>query len=153
MNHPVSRAGTGRSKLRQLTLFAVLTLLNTHAQSGEADRRLYGVWRISDYIVQGVSHKARGLVNITPKYFLADAVFDFDDDAHLSANANSGPYHVKDGKIVLEQEIQLHWRPGQKENENFLRQNVEETFAYQFDNGRLLFLFPSGNRYVLERAP
>ena len=147
------RTASRSSERKQLALLAVLAMLSTCARSGEADQRLYGVWRISTYIIQGVSHTARGLVDITPKYFLADAVFDFDDDAHLSANANSGPYQVKNGKIILQQEMQLHWRPGQRENENFLHQNVQETFAYRFENGTLLFLFPSGNRYVLERAP
>ncbi len=133
--------------------FCALTLFAIPAWADQHDSRLYGTWRVTTYVVQGVAHPAKGLVVITERYFLSNAVFDLDSATGPQANANAGPYRLDGEKIVLLQEMQLHWRPGRASNESFLRQDVEETFPYVFSGRNLTFSFPSGNRYVLERAP
>jgi hypothetical protein len=123
------------------------------AQAGEeitSDDRLYGTWQTTQYNLNGTDHDMDGLMIITPSYFMGNTIFNIEEHAAPSANANSGPYVIKDGKIVITQWMQLHWRPDD-EKENYLTQGVVEKIPYRFEDGNLIFFFPSGNRYVSHR--
>jgi len=137
---------------RRTLLLCVVAAFSIPTWSYEHDQRLYGIWRVRNYEVQGVPHAITGLVVITDKYLLSNAIFQLEGAAEPQANANAGPYTLRNGNIVLLQEMQLHWRPGENATQNFLHQNVEEIIPYRFDGKNLVFSFPSGNRYVLERA-
>lgn len=131
----------------------VLCLYVAVALAGEentSDDRLYGTWQTTHYNINGTDHDMKGLMIITPTYFIANTIFNIGDQTAPSANANSGPYVIEDGKIVITQWMQLHWRPND-ENENFLTQGVVEEIPYRFEDGNLIFFFPSGNRYVSRR--
>jgi len=129
----------------------LLYLVVTQADEGNtSDERLYGTWQTTHYNLDGKDHEMTGLMIITPAYFVGNTIFTIGDQANPSANANSGPYILKDGKIVVTQWMQLHWRP-HDEKENFLTQGVVEEIPYRFEDGNLIFFFPSGNRYVSRR--
>ncbi len=130
-----------------LPLFVVVTLAG---EGNTSDDRLYGTWQTTHYNIKGTDHEMTGLMIITPTYFIANTIFNIGDQAAPSANANSGPYVIEDGKIVITQWMQLHWRPND-EKENFLTQGVVEEIPYRFEDGNLIFSFPSGNRYVSHR--
>lgn len=130
-----------------LPLYGVVTLAG---EGNTSDDRLYGTWQTTHYYINGTDHDVTGLMIITPTYFIGNTIFNIEDQAAPSANANSGPYVIEDGKIVITQWMQLHWRPND-ENENFLTQGVVEEIPYRFEDGNLIFFFPSGNRYVSRR--
>ncbi len=111
---------------------------------------LHGVWQPVTYVIQGDAYPMTGLMIITPKYFSANTLFKLEQDTGLDANANAGPYYLADGKIVLNQWMQLHWRPD-KPGEHFLAQEVVEEIPYKIEDEKLIFFFPSGNMYISER--
>lgn len=121
------------------------------ADGGETtDVRLYGTWQTTSYNVQGEDYEMDGLMIITPKYFVGNTIYSIEGQSAPNANANSGPYVIKDGKIFITQWMQLHWRPDD-EKENYLTQGVVEEIPYRFEDGNLVFFFPSGNKYVSHR--
>jgi hypothetical protein len=129
---------------------------STQGSSGSAPNLggdLIGTWKPINYTVAGVPHKMRGLMIITPKFFMANTIFETSPGVWRGANANSGPYVIQDGKLVLTQWMQLHFRGEQLTDpkETFLKEGVVEKIKYRFENGRLVFDFPSGNHYVSER--
>lgn len=130
-----------------LPIFVLVTLAD---EGKTSDDRLYGTWQTTHYNINGKDHDMTGLMIITPGYFIGNTIFNIGDQAAPSANANSGPYVIEDGKIVITQWMQLHWRPND-EKENFLTQGVVEEIPYRFEDGNLIFFFPSGNRYVSRR--
>lgn len=127
-----------------------LVLISTVVRAGDHDSRLYGTWRVTTYVIDGKSHPVDGLMIITPDYFMANTIFDLDKDGVPEANANSGPYVIEDNKIVLNQKMQLHWRP-KNGAENFLRREIPEEIPYHFQDDKLVFRFPSGNGYLSTR--
>lgn len=131
----------------------VLFFYVTVALAGEgktSDVRLHGTWQTTHYNIDGKDYDMEGLMIITPGYFLGNTIYSIEGQAAPNANVNSGPYVIEDGKIVITQWMQLHWRPND-ENENFLTQGVVEEIPYRFEDGNLIFFFPSGNRYVSRR--
>ena len=130
-----------------LPIFVLVTLAD---EGKTSDDRLYGTWQTTHYNINGKDHDMTGLMIITPGYFIGNTIFSIGDEAAPSANANSGPYVIEDGKIVITQWMQLHWRPND-EKENFLTQGLVEEIPYRFEDENLIFFFPSGNRYVSRR--
>jgi hypothetical protein len=130
-----------------LPLYVLVTLAD---EGNTSDDRLYGTWQTTHYNLNGTDYEMAGLMIITPSYFIGNTIFTIGDQTAPSANANSGPYVIIDGKIVITQWMQLHWRPND-EKENFLTQGVVEEIPYRFEDGNLIFFFPSGNRYVSRR--
>jgi len=128
-------------------LLAALMIQQAMAQT---DERLYGTWRPVTYEIAGQSTPVNGLMVITKKYFIGNITFDQDGDGVLEANANCGPITVEDGKINIVQWMQLHWRENDPEG-NFLREGSPEEINYSIEDDRLVFHFPSGNRYISER--
>jgi hypothetical protein len=116
------------------------------------DKRLIGTWKPVSYTINGVKHDMRGLMIITPQYFMANTVFESSPGVWKGANANSGPYTLDGSNIVLTQWMQLHYRGEhvQDPKETFLTEGVVEKINYTIENGNLVFNFPSGNHYVSE---
>jgi len=135
----------------RLALATALVILAASTCNAE-DQRLYGAWKPLLYSVQGVDHPMDGLIIITPKYFSANTFFSLSENSGGDANANAGPYEVVNGKIVVTQWMQLHWRPGSMDD-SFLNHYAVEEIPYEIENDRLIFSFPSGNKYVSERLP
>ena len=82
---------------------------------GYADEALYGAWSPLEYNIGGESVPLRGIMIITPHYFVGNTTFDADGDGVLEANANSGPITVENGVIKMLQWMQLHWRENEPE--------------------------------------
>jgi hypothetical protein len=120
------------------------------AAADESDERLYGTWRTVEYTLGGRAVPLRGLMIITPRYIVGNTIFDEDGDGTPEANANAGSIEVAGGVIRILQWMQLHWRPNEPQA-HFLREDVIEEIPYAIEGGRLIFRFPSGNRYVSER--
>lgn len=117
------------------------------AEGNTLDERLHGTGQTVQYAINGKDHEMKELMVITPTYFIGNRIFTLENQTAPSANANAGPYFLKDGKIVITQWMQLHWRPND-EKENSLTQGVVEEIPYRFEDRMLVFSFPSGNRYV-----
>jgi hypothetical protein len=132
-------------------IFGLLIIAPIHGDSdvlhGASD--LYGVWETTEYNIGGTKLPLKGLMIITPDYFIGTTIFDSDGDGKLDANANSGPIAVEDGTIKLLQWMQLHWRSGGEGH--FLKEDVPEDINYTIEENRLIFHFPSGNKYISER--
>jgi hypothetical protein len=136
----------------------MLGLLATSAVHG--DDELYGTWKPVEYQMGENSMPLRGVMIITPGYFVGNTTFDVEGDGILEANANSGPITVENGKIVLMQWMQLHWRPNEPEADfsnpenpqgTFLRTDIPEVIEYTVEGDQLVFHFPSGNKYISKR--
>ena len=68
---------------------------------------------------------------------------------------------VEDGVIKLMQWMQLHWRPKEGSGNfsnpnnpvgNFLRIDIPEEIHYTIEGDKLIFHFPSGNKYISQRV-
>lgn len=131
-------------------LFISSTIFSTACNAG--DEFLYGTWKPVTYIYRGIEYPMSGLMIITPRYFSANTIFKLSNTSAADANANAGPYELVDNKIVLNQWMQLHWRPTEPD-QNFLAQEVVEEIPYEIQGSRLIFTFPSGNKYISEKLP
>ena len=97
---------------------------------------------------------------MTPGYFVSNVTFDIEGDGILEGNANSGPMTVENGVIKLTQWMQLHWRPGKEADfsnpvnpdGNFLRIDIPEDINYTIEGDKLIFHFPSGNKFISIRV-
>ena len=116
-----------------------------------SDDDLYGAWSPLKYNIGGEAVPLRGIMIITPNYFVGNTTFDTDGDGVFEANANSGPITVENGVIKMIQWMQLHWRENDPE-EHFLRIDIPEDIVYSVEGDRLIFHFPSGNKYISERV-
>lgn len=110
---------------------------------------LQGVWRPSTYVINDENLPLDGVMVITPRYLVANTTFR-SASGDVDANANSGSYYLEDGHIVMNQWMQLHYRP-KNQAETFLAEDVIERIRYELRGDTLTFLFPSGNRYILHR--
>lgn len=138
--------------MKRITLLVLMIGLN-FSVSAEQDNPLYGVWKPTTYIIQGVEYPLTGLMIITPGYMSANTIFKLSEDSPGDANANAGPYVLEGNKMVLNQWMQLHWRPLHQDDpkEHFLAQNIPEEIPFEVKGDQLIFSFPSGNRYISER--
>ena len=96
-----------------------------------------------------------GLMIITPKYMSSNTLFRLSEDSPGDANINIGPYELKGNRLILNQWIQLHWRPLLQDNseEHFLARDIPEEIPFEIKHDKLIFSFPSGNSYISERLP
>ncbi len=134
----------------KLNYFCKFTLLFLTMSIAHADDDLYGVWEPIEYNIAGEALPLRGVMIITPGYFVGNTTFDIEGDGVLEANANSGPITVENGVIKLMQWMQLHWRVNDHEG-HFLREDIPEEIHYTISEDRLFFHFPSGNTYISQR--
>ena len=116
-----------------------------------SDDDLYGVWSPFEYNLGGEAVSLRGIMIITPNYFVGNTTFDADGDGVIEANANSGPITIENGVIKMIQWMQLHWRENDPE-EHYLGIDIPEDIVYTVEGDRLIFHFPSGNKYISERV-
>lgn len=130
---------------------AVFMLFFILISAAHSDEDLYGTWIPLQYNLGDKVLDLRGIMIITPNYLVANTTFDTDGDGVLEANANSGPIIVENNTIKLNQWMQLHWRQKDLEG-NFLRVDIPEDIIYSIEGDRLIFNFPSGNKYISERA-
>ena len=145
--------------MRTVHAFAMLGLAATLAgctpnPSGRSGadapaNELYGVWAPTTYVLNGKDHALTGIMIITPRYFMGNATYK-SSATGVDANANSGPYYLEDGHIVLNQWMQLHYRT-ENPSENLLTEGVVEKIRYEVEGDTLTFHFPSGNRYISKR--
>ena len=126
-------------------VLSYLGLVNAYA-----DEQLYGTWRPVTYEIDGKITPLKGLMIITEGYFIGNVTFDKEGDGVLEANANAGPITVGNGTIKIIQWMQLHWRENSPAD-NFLNEDTTEEIKYTIEDQKLIFHFPTGNRYISER--
>jgi hypothetical protein len=135
--------------------FVVLLALGLCAAASpvDQDRALVGAWKAVTYEVNGVEHPMQGLFIFTRSYYSANVRFRLGDGPMDDANGNAGPYSRVGNRLVFKQWVQVHVRPGDSKQPILSREGPDEASDYQFDGGRLILIFPSKNRYILERIP
>lgn len=115
------------------------------------DPRLVGAWKAVTYRISGTDHPMDGVFVLTPRYYAAAIRFRISGGPHDDSNGNSGPYTADGKNIVFTQWVQLHLRPGDKKDPILSHRGPDEHATYTIDGTRLTIVFPSQNRYVLER--
>ncbi len=131
-----------------LALFLVLGSLSASAQA----QGLVGVWKAVTYKIAGVPHPMEGLFLFTPHYYSANVRFRLAEGPIDDANGNAGPYQIHGDEIVFEQWVQVHVRPEDKKQPVLSHEGAPEHSKFHIDGKQLSIVFPSGNRYLLERA-
>ncbi len=94
----------------------------------------------------------QGLFIFTKNYYSANVRFKLGSGPIDDANGNAGPYTRDGSRIVFKQWVQIHVRPGDTNQPVLSREGPDEATDYRFEGDRLILLFPSKNRYILERV-
>ena len=115
------------------------------------DHDLVGAWKAVTYEIDGQAHPMQGLFIFTDKYYSANVRFRLDGGPADNANGNAGPYSREGGRIVFKQWVQVHVRPGDREQPILAREGPDESADYKIEGDRLILVFPSRNRYILQR--
>ena len=115
------------------------------------DQSLVGAWKAVTYEVNGVDHPMQGLFIFTQHYYSANVRFKLGDGPMDDANGNAGPYTHTGNHIVFKQWVQVHVRPGDATQPILSREGPDEASDYRVEGDRLTLIFPSKNRYVLQR--
>ena len=115
------------------------------------DRVLVGAWKAVTYEINGIGHPMQGLLIFTKNYYSANVRFKLGNGPVDDANGNAGPYTREGSRIVFKQWVQVHVRPGDKNEPIVSREGPDEASEYRFAGDSLILLFPSKNRYILER--
>ncbi len=118
----------------------------------DQDRALAGAWKAVTYEINGVEHPMQGLFIFTKNYYSANVRFNLGSGPMDDANGNAGPYTRDARRIVFKQWVQIHVRPGDTNQPILSREGPDEATDYRFEGDRLILLFPSKNRYILERV-
>ena len=130
-----------------LLMVMFVGLLSAHGN----DARLLGPWKPITYHIEGADIPMQGLMIFTKKHFSSNVMFMLTKGLVDDANINAGLYETKGDKIIFNQWIQIHLRPGNsKEPIQLPNQPVEEV-SYKLEGNRLVLIFPSKNRFILER--
>ena len=104
------------------------------------------------YTIDGVDHPMEGLFIFTPHYYSAVVRFTYTSKGPIDdANGNAGPYTADGKEVVLGQWVQVHVRPGDRKEPMLSRKGPDEAASYHLEGKRLILIFPSKNKYVLER--
>lgn len=112
---------------------------------------LQGVWKAVAYKIGDTHYPLQGLIIFTEKYFSSNVIFKLTKGAIDDANCNAGLYKADGKKIVFNQWIQIHLRPGQEQEPIFLNKDTIEEAAYKLEGNSLLITFPSNNQFTLEK--
>jgi hypothetical protein len=133
--------------------FIALVALGVSAATSpvDQDRGLIGAWKAVTYEVSGVEHPMQGLFIFTKNYYSANVRFKLGEGSIDDANGNAGPYARAGNRIVFKQWVQVHVRPEDRNQPVLSRAGPDEASDYQIDGDRLILIFPSKNRYILER--
>ena len=134
-------------------LIAGLALVLWSAPTARADdSRLVGAWKAVIYTIDGVDHPMEGLFIFTAHHYSANVRFNYTSKGPIDdANGNAGPYSADGKQVVLTQWVQMHVRPGDKKEPILSRKGPDEAASYHLEGKRLILMFPSKNKYVLER--
>jgi hypothetical protein len=119
---------------------------------GQTDRRLWGVWQMETYVIDKVDRPAHGVIIIQTGWLAADIIYFGEDGKPLGANANAGPICTMDGNVVINQTVQLHYRPNTSADDVLAEGRIER-IGYHRSGDTLVLTFPSGNRYIARRKP
>ena len=131
-----------------LAVVLLLGSLSAGAQSGS----LVGAWKAVTYEIGGVPHPMHGLFLFTPHFYSANVRFRLAGGPIDNANGNAGPYQIHGDEIVFEQWVQVHVRPEDTKQPILSHEGAPEHSKFYRQGNKLTFVFPSGNRYELERA-
>jgi len=115
------------------------------------DRVLVGAWKAVTYEINGTEHPMQGLFIFTKNYYSANVRFKLGNGPVDDANGNAGPYTREGRRIVFKQWVQIHVRPGDRNEPIVSREGPDEATDYRFEGDRLILVFPSKNRFILER--
>lgn len=126
--------------------------LSAAASPVDRDPALVGAWKAVTYEINGVEHPMQGLFIFTKNYYSANVRFKLGSGPMDDANGNAGPYTRDASQIVFKQWVQIHVRPGDTTQPVLSREGPDEATDYRFEGDRLILLFPSKNRYILERV-
>jgi hypothetical protein len=119
---------------------------------GAQAESLVGAWKAVSYEIAGVPHPMQGLFLFTRHYYSSNVRFRLGEGPIDDANGNAGPYHVNGNEIVFEQWVQVHVRPEDTKQPVLSHEGAPEHSKFQRQGNRLTIVFPSGNRFQLERA-
>jgi hypothetical protein len=136
----------------QRVLFTISLALCVAASPVAQDRVLVGSWKAVTYEINGVAYPMRGLFIFTKNYYSANIRFKMGNGPVDNANGNAGPYTRDGSRIVFMQWVQIHVRPDDKNEPVVSREGPDEAADYRVEGDRLTLIFPSGNRYILERV-
>lgn len=135
---------------QRLVSIAALALVATALPVAQ-DRALVGAWKAVTYEIDGVEHPMQGLFIFTKNYYSANVRFKLGSGPVDNANGNAGPYTRVGNRIVFKQWVQVHVRPGDKDQPVLSREGPDEATDYRFQGDSLILVFPSKNRFILER--
>jgi hypothetical protein len=116
------------------------------------DHALQGPWKAVTYMIDGVAHPMQGLFIFSKSYYSANVRFKLGADSLDDANGNAGPYEQEGTRIVFKQWVQIHVRPGDRDHPILSRAGPDEVADFQLEGDHLTLIFPSKNRYILQRA-
>jgi hypothetical protein len=111
-----------------------------------------GPWKAVSYTINDTAYPMNGLVIFTKKHFSSNVVFNMTNGPIEDSNHNAGLYEANGKTLIFkDQLVQIHLRPGNlKEQIELPNQPYEET-GYKLEENRLVIIFPSGNKFTLER--
>jgi hypothetical protein len=141
----------GNRLVRRCLIVSLPLVLWSVATAQAEDARFPGVWKAVTYEIAGVPHTMQGLFIFSKGYYSANVRFQLASGPIEDSNGNSGPYTAENGRIVFKQWVQVHVRPEDKKEPVLSHQGADEASEYRFEGNRLILIFPSKNRYVLER--
>ena len=136
--------------LQRLVCTVSLVLL-VSASPVAQDRALVGAWKAVTYEINGIGHPMQGLLIFTKNYYSGNVRFKLGNGPVDDANGNAGPYTREGSRIVFKLWVQVHVRPGDKTEPVLSREGPDEASEYRFAGDTLFLVFPSKNRYILER--
>ncbi len=115
------------------------------------DARLIGAWKPLTYRIQGKDHPMDGLMLFTDWYFSSNVLFQLTGGLLEDGNMNAGTYEADGQRVVFMQWVQVHVRPGDAREPLLVRKGAPEPAEYQIEGDRLEIIFPSKNRFILQR--
>jgi hypothetical protein len=137
--------------MKRLGLIVLVLVSFGSRPASSDDPRLVGAWKATTYTIGGVDYPMDGAFLFTARYYAAAIRFQMTKGSSDDANGNSGPYTADGRTLVFTQWVQLHLRPGDKTAPIVSHRGPDERATYTIDGTRLIIVFPSKNRYVLER--
>lgn len=137
--------------MKKLTFSLLIIILASLLSAQENDARLLGPWKPITYHISGTDIPMQGLMIFTQNHFSSNVLFKLTKGLVDDANINAGLYETKEDKIVFKQWIQIHLRPGNSKEPIQLPNLLVEEASYKLEGNHLVIIFPSKNRFILER--
>lgn len=137
--------------MKKVLFSMVFGLLLVAHVTEASDQSIIGVWNTHTYVVQGKEHELDGLIIFTERHFAGTGFSKFSGGEMDDSNANAGTYRVEGNKLLMQQQVQIHIRPGDEKEPIFYGKGVPEEATYEIEGDRLTIYFPSGNKYICDR--